>query len=51
MKVRWLDTVIVPEKKFNIIVSEKSFLKKSGRGAKPMKDRWLNTVIVPDKKI
>jgi hypothetical protein len=33
MKVRWLDKVIVPEKKIKIFVREQSLDSKSGRGA------------------
>ena len=40
-----------PKKNLILFVSEKSFLKKSGRREEPMKVRLLDTVIVPKKKI
>ena len=39
-----------PKKNLILFVSEKSFLKKSGRREEPMKVRWLDTAIVPEKK-
>jgi len=39
-----------PKQKLLLFVSEKSFLKKSGRREEPMKVRWLDTAIVLEKK-